>query len=186
MLENRASGEGPQIVPWDSLSEMLPGVVFHQDGQTVHATDAVVSATVESVTPGHAIAIRDGRDTPVPWDSQEVAGRFAYLHLSVHEVLCGKDPGDEATLGLLIDDPAQIDAASQGFQSMGNVVVFLTDDGGIAEDVYSLSAPGAPFATTGPDDVLTFPGMQEGSWHGFLDGINTMQELRTACPKPSR
>jgi hypothetical protein len=179
------------LVPWRSLTEMLPTVTFNvADGPQMSASDVIVVGEVSSVERGRALIYDlkfDGTPpTKVPWDDPDAMYRSIEVTMSVNEIIGPSDGvGDTVTWETGVGPPSTFDVYAQGWQGIGPMAVFLSRGDFTPPGVYEVAGNGSLVLPL-DGEQLTFPVLggpdQE---HGpvaseWFDGIKTLDDLRTA------
>ena len=177
------------LVPWRSLTEMLPTVTFNvADGPQMSASDVIVVGEVSSVERGRALIYDlkfDGTPpTKVPWDDPDAMYRSIEVTMSVNEIIGPSDGvGDTVTWEVGIGPASTSDVYAQGWRAMARMVVFLSRGSVTPPGIYSLAEVGSLVLPL-DGQSLTFPVLLESGNPAappeWFDGIKTLGDLRAA------
>ncbi|WP_117208037.1 hypothetical protein [Allorhizocola rhizosphaerae] len=172
-----------------SFAEMLPSQSFSVNGAPAAPRGSgVVIGRITDVRAGRGFAHPDDapKSTQVDFNAPDALWRTVQVTLAVEEAW-GKVAGQRTvTFAVIIDRGADATAAMNGLRALERVVVSLDRQGrhAYAPDMYSISRNGDMFGTVDAQGNIQLPVMDDATV--FMQGLDTVAELRTAAGHPSQ
>jgi hypothetical protein len=179
MVDRAAAQDGEYIE--DTLDDLLPGHEFAIDGAAADTlAEGIVFGTVTDVAPGAGYVI-SGDDaaegTAVDFDDPDSIWRVLVLTVT-SDTRVGDVDSRKIKVGVVIDGGADVPMATEGYLSLGRIMLVLNEPGKYSFDpsLYSIRQSGALLGLVSKSGSISFPAMgTEGT--AFLDGTDTVKEV---------
>lgn len=190
-----------------SVTASMPSTAYQRaDGVTLRASRAVVEARVVSWARGQAITTSsdstnaDGKT--VPWGSKADA-RWIVLTLNVESVIDrvpGKSDvrqGSNVSVQIRVDGADDPSRVAQGFESLGDIVAFLTPapiehlapNYDSRRPIYEVAESGALLGDVGPGESVRMLALDQakadGLFYTIRDDVHSLSDLRAAAAHPA-
>jgi hypothetical protein len=203
-LRAEASAGASYARPWTTLRDVLPHVTYasvtagQQSRERI--TDSAVVGRVVSTDEAHGmlgeplVAGEDVRSRVVAFDDDRAAWRVLSVTLQVSETLAGP-PVDELVVDWYLRGPDDggddAGTASRALRDLGTIVLLSKAHPDRPEFVPGRAAVpmGYGVGRVASDGTLSFPLIapdESPSAEVFLDGVDTLTELRTEARTPPR